>query len=277
MAIPFVKMRPPARRAFLAVCLLATAGPLACGATAAVAADMPVKASSASPRAYQWTGCYVGFNGGGGTSGSNFTTTVAPGTYLAPGDVAEVNNDGTGSANATNFVGGGQAGCNWQSQTIVFGLEGDFDYFHTKSNFYNNTNMLPVAGVPFSIGQSVQTNYLATIRPRFGVAADRNFAYITGGIAFTRASYAESYSDTAAPAGTGIAIASKSLIGWTAGAGWEYAMTDHLTVRLEYLLAKFGTTGASGAITDTGGGVNQMVGSADLLMQTARAGLNLKF
>jgi outer membrane immunogenic protein len=278
MFIPFTAARPPARRAVLAACLFATAAvPLACGATAAAAADMAVKTAAAPAPKYQWTGCYGGLNGGGGTSASNVTTTVNPGTHLVPADVAEVSNDGTGSANSSNFVGGGQAGCIFQTGTVVVGLEGDFDYFHTTSSFYNNTNMLPVAGVPFVIGQSVTTNYLATVRPRFGVAADRNLAYITGGVAFTRASYTESYVDTAAPAGTGIATASKSLIGWTAGAGWEYALSDHVTFRLEYLFTKFGTTSALGAITDAGGGTNPLLGSADLVLQTARAGVNLKF
>ena len=111
------------------------------------------------------------------------------------GDPAEVTNDGTGSADTSNFVGGGQAGCNWQTSTIVVGLEGDFDYFHSNSNFFNDTNMLPTSGNSFVIGQSLTTNYLATVRPRIGIAADRNFAYITGGAAFTKASYTESYVD----------------------------------------------------------------------------------
>ena len=76
----------------------------------------------------------------------------------------------------TTFVGGGQAGCNWQKGTLVFGMEGDFDYFHSNSNFYNNTDALPVLGVPFVIGQSLVTNYLGDFGRGIGVAADRNFA-----------------------------------------------------------------------------------------------------
>ncbi len=73
------------------------------------------------------------------------------------------------------------------------------------------------------------------MRPRIGIAADRNFAYITGGVAFTDASYTESYADGGG--GIGSASASKFLTGWTAGAGWEYAWTDHWTIRFEYLFA----------------------------------------
>ena len=62
------------------------------------------------------------------------------------------------------------------------------------------------------------------------------------------------------------------------GAGWEYAWTDNWTFRLEYLFTSFpGTTNGTGAITDAAGGSNPFQGSADLVIQTARAGVNFKF
>jgi opacity protein-like surface antigen len=114
------------------------------------------------------------------------------------------------------------------------------------------------------------TNYLATLRPRLGVAADRNLFYITSGVAFTKASYTQGYVDAATPVGTGIATGSKSLVGWTAGAGWEYAFADHWTLRFEYLFTSFPdkVTG-TGVITDAAGGSNPLQGSANLVMQTA--------
>ena len=67
-------------------------------------------------------------------------------------------------------------------------------------------------------------------------------------------------------------------VGWTAGVGWEYAWTDNWTLRLEYLFTSFpGTTNGIGAITDAAGGTNPLQGSADLVIQTARAGVNFKF
>jgi outer membrane immunogenic protein len=254
-------------RLFVAAALVAFAS------SVAAAADMPIKATPAAPP-YQWTGCYLGLNGGVGASASNFTTTVGPGTYLLVADPGEVTNDGTGSANASNLLGGGQAGCNWQTGTLVVGLEGDFDYFRSKSNFYNNTNTLPTSGNSFVIGQSLTTDYLSTVRPRIGIAADRNFAYITGGAAFTKANYTESYADGAG--GTGITSGSGFLTGWTAGVGWEYAWTDHWMLRFEYLYSAFPTTSATGVITGPGGS-NALHGSADLVLQVLRAGVNYKF
>jgi outer membrane immunogenic protein len=280
MSNPSAQARQRAHPIALAALLFTAIVPLACGSTAAVAADMsmnnmPMK-SAAAP-VYQWAGCYVGLNGGGGAAGSDFTTTVDPGTYMGAADAAEVTNDGTGSHNSPGFIGGGQAGCNWQNGTIVAGLEGDFDYFHSNSNFFNDTNTLPVLGFPFVIGQKLTTNYLATVRPRVGIAADRNLFYVTGGVAFTQASYTESYFDGNAPSATGSATGSKFLAGWTAGAGWEYALSDHWLVRFEYLLAAFPTTSAVGTITNPGGGTNTLHGSGDLVMQVARAAVNFKF
>jgi outer membrane immunogenic protein len=276
MSMRFLITRPPACRSVLAVSLFLATALLACGPIAR-AADLPAKAAPASAAPpYQWSGCYAGLNGGGGAIGTNFNTTVGPGTYLAAADAAEVTNDGTGSHDNTSFVGGGQAGCNWQSGTLVAGVEADFDYFRGKSSFYNSTDTLPVAGVPFVIGQETTTNYLATLRPRFGVAADRNFAYLTGGVAFTTVSYTETYVDGNAPPGVGSATASKFVAGWTAGAGWEYAMTDHWLFRAEYLFAGFPKTSATGVIAVPGAS-NPLHGSSDLTLQVARAGVEFKF
>jgi outer membrane immunogenic protein len=248
---------------------------LAVGSTAAGAADLPLKAPQAP--AYQWSGCYIGLNFGGGTSGTNFSSSVAPGTHLLSADPAVVAASGGGGSNADGPLGGGQIGCNWQSGTLVLGLEGDFDYFHSNPDFSNNTNTLSNGVTPFTISQSLTTDYLATIRPRIGIAADRNLAYITGGVAFTQINYTESYSDGATPPGAGTATASRSVVGWTAGAGWEYALSDHWTVRAEYLYAAFPKTSALGAITDAAGGSNALGGSSDVTIQLIRAGVNYKF
>lgn len=266
-----VQARRAAQRAVLTARLFAAATLSAGFSSAAMAADLPTKAPQ--PPAYSWSGCYVGINGGAGASSSDVTTTVGAGGYLTGTDPASVAADGSGSANNTRLIGGGQVGCNWQTNTVVFGLEGDFDYFRSNANFLNNTETL-AAGTAFAVGQSLTTDYFATVRPRIGIAADRNFAYITGGVAFTDANYTESYADAAG--GIGSASASKFLTGWTAGAGWEYAWTDHWTLRFEYLFASFPTTSATGLITGPGGS-NPFSGSGDLVIQVARAGVNFKF
>jgi outer membrane immunogenic protein len=244
--------------------------------TAARAADMPIKAAPSEPP-YIWSGCYVGLNGGAGGGGSKFNTAVGGGTLLGATDAALVaQTGGTGSGDATSVLGGGQAGCNWQSNTIVYGLEGDFDYFRSNPQLVNGTNTL-TNGATFGVTQSLKTDYFATVRPRIGIAADRNLFYVTGGVAFTKVNYTQTYMDGNVPPGIGSASASKSLTGWTVGAGWEYAWTRNWTFKAEYLFAKFSTTNAFGAIADGTGASNPLQGSADLAVQIARVGANYKF
>jgi len=250
---------------------------LAIIAGGASAADMNMPMNAPQQPAYQWSGCYVGLNVGGGASGTNFASAVDPGTHLLGADPAVVAASGGDGHGGDGLLAGGQTGCNWQSGLVVAGLEGDFDYFHSNAWFSNNSNTLSDGVTPFTLGQSLTTNYLATIRPRVGIAADRNLAYLTAGVAFTRVSYLESYSDGAVPAGSGSAAASKSLVGWVAGAGWEYAFDNHWIFRAEYLYASFPTVNALGAITDAGGGANTLHGSSDLVTQLLRAGVNFKF
>jgi outer membrane immunogenic protein len=241
----------------------------------ATAADLPTKAPPRAP-AFSWSDCYVGVNGGGAASGSNFKTAVDNGTHLIPNDAATVGAFGTGSGNDSNFIAGGQIGCNWQSETVVYGFEADADYFRSNARFTNGTGTLST-GDGFAVTQSLTTDYLATLRPRLGVAADRSLFYATGGAAFTRVRYLETYADTL-NAGFGSATGSQSLIGWTAGGGCEYAWSDHFVTRIEYLFAGFPkVTNAVGRITDTAGGTNVLHGSADLIIQTVRVGLNYKF
>lgn len=261
--------RPPVRKSILAIGLVSTTIVLVFGSPA-----------GAAPPVYDWSGCYVGANAGYGGTGVNFSTTVIPSTYLGATDSSWVSESGSGSRNQTDFLGGGQVGCNLQFNTFVFGIEGDYDYFHSNPNYNNNTNTLnvaPNAGVPFAISQSLTTNYLATVRPRIGIAADRSLAYLTGGVAFTTANYSETYSD--GNGATGLASTSKFLVGWAAGAGWEYAITDHIDFRAEYLIAGFtGNLAAAGTITGVPSGSNPLQGSASsILIMLGRAGVEFKF
>ncbi len=176
----------------------------------------------------------------------------------------------------SNFLGGGQAGCNWQTGTVVYGLEGDFDYFHGNENFYNNTNPLP--------DQHELLRHRAIADDRIiWRRCDRGSASPPTAISPTSPAALPSPTRLTRkairrqrPAGAGSATASKFLTGWAAGVGWEYAWTDHWMFRFEYLFSEFPKTSASGVITGPGGS-NPLSGSATLVMQVARAGLNFKF
>jgi hypothetical protein len=148
-------------------------------AGSATAADVPAKTPAAMPAkapaapAYSWTGCYLGANTGGAAGGSDFATSVSPGTHLVnPTDLAAVDAAGTGSANDSRFIGGGQVGCNWQTGTLVFGVEGDLDSFSTRS--MSPVNGMLTAPDAFTITNSVKTNWLGTGRRRRSIARLRD-------------------------------------------------------------------------------------------------------
>ena len=263
---PRPRLRRSTKSGHLPVAAL-TASAVLVAVGGASGADMPVKAPP--PPVFNWTGCYLGVNGGAASAGSNFTSGVDPGTHLVdPGDLATVASIGTGSANEGNFLGGGQAGCNLQTGSLVFGLEGDWDYVRINALF-NDPNGTLSTGDTVAVRQSLQTRSFATVRPRLGIVSNRELLYVTGGVAFADVSYSQTYSDTIP--GSGGASASSTLIGWTAGAGFEWAWLDHWTVKTEYLFAKFPALNAVGSITDGAGGANVLHGSADPLVPSSEA------
>ncbi len=103
---------------------------------------------------YNWTGLYVGINGGGAWGNSRW--------------------DSTGSFDASGGMIGGTVGYNWQFGTWVVGLEGDIDW----ANIKGTTNRGCVGGC------SSENTWLGTARGRLGYSFDRWMPYITGGAAF---------------------------------------------------------------------------------------------
>jgi len=99
-----------------------------------------------------WTGFYVGINGGGGWGSSDWS--------------------GNSFATSGGFVGG-TIGYNWQLGQGVFGLEGDIDW----SNIRGST----ACGITSC---ETHNDWLGTVRGRFGYSFDRFMPYVTGGLAF---------------------------------------------------------------------------------------------
>ena len=163
-------MRRPAAPLIGAACALAFV-------RVASAADLsgwpPV--TSARPPSFNWSGCYAGLNAGVAWNHANIATTVDPGSHFSlPSNVALVGAAASGSMNQdAGFIGGAHAGCNWQNGFLVFGVEGDFDALTAKATSTGDT--VTTLG-PVSVANSVETSWLATVRPRVrlpltGVAA----------------------------------------------------------------------------------------------------------
>jgi outer membrane immunogenic protein len=135
--------------------LLAGIGLAVLGVASASAADlprqraMPAKAPAYVSPMYNWTGFYVGINGGYGFS---------------------ANNDGDGG------LVGGTLGYNFQTGPWVFGLEGDWDWTNIRGSTTCGAGSC-----------EIKNHWLATARGRLGYAMGATgswLPYITGGAAF---------------------------------------------------------------------------------------------
>ena len=98
------------------------------GAVAAQAADLPTRKEAPAPvfvpPPFTWTGFYVGVNAGGiwGTGSTETTLYNAGFPFLTT--ILAKRRLGSGKS---GFIGGGQAGYNWQTGAFVLGIETDFD------------------------------------------------------------------------------------------------------------------------------------------------------
>jgi outer membrane immunogenic protein len=190
----------------LSLVAIAAAVPQAMAADLGVRQQMPVKAPAYVPPYYNWTGFYIGINGGYGFGNSNWS---------AVGNSFDTNGG----------LVGGTIGYNWQVGQAVLGLEGDGDW----TNIKGSTTTTSLGTI------QTQNDWLSTARARLGYAGDRWMPYITGGAAFgdIKASL---------PGFTGT---DTTKAGWTAGAGVEFAITGPWTAKLEYLYTDLGNANCS--------------------------------
>ena len=190
--------RRQCRKLFLAG--IAAAGLLS---GSALASDLPIKApvytAPIAPPPYNWSGPYVGANFGGGWSNGSLNI---PGNNLYGG--------------LSEFIGGVQAGYNFQAGHFLFGVEGEFG----GAGFAHPVLPAPTLGY-------VDQHWIGTVAGRIGLVNDRwlLFAKLGGGWVNSNA--------TLNLPGT-VWNGSSTSSGWLAGAGIEYGFKSHWTVKLEY-------------------------------------------
>jgi outer membrane immunogenic protein len=257
-------------------------------AGSAMAADMPVKYKAPPPApVFSWTGFYVGVNAGYAWGDSDFTSVFscpdAACAFINPANLAFVSALGTGSARSDGFTGGVQIGANWQSGSVVLGVEADFNAFRLDAS-RAASGLLPAgAGQTATVTTSIETDWLFTLRGRLGFTVTPTFlVYATGGLAVTDLQLSNSYVDNGvgAPAiVAGTSSSSETKAGWTVGGGFEWATSFNWTVKAEYLYLDFGSISTTASVAPVIGGVtpNTLATSADLTAHVARLGINYKF
>lgn len=247
--------------------LLASVATLAIIGTAS-AADLRVRAPVyVQPvPVYSWTGCYIGghVGYGKGQSSHNFQFDDVTNNFGTTEYYFTNNFDNKGG------VYGGQAGCNYQVGHFVFGVEGDYSWANLNAS-YN------FADLPDSASFSSKVDSLASIRGRFGLAEDRALLYVTMGAAWANLKYSYALLD-ADTANVAASYSFKSKDGIVVGAGAQYALTNWLILRAEYLHYTFGTDNLltpSFPALDTGPGFNDHVTLKDV--DVIRIGADWKF
>jgi outer membrane immunogenic protein len=198
--------------------------PSAVVVAAALAGTVFSQNASASDFGMPWTGWYAGANIGGGWGRTSHT-----GTEISDFDLTT-----TGNFNTGGWVAGATAGYNYQIRQWLIGAETDLDLSNIRGNFNAN----PASG---PLSASTQLNWLDTARVRVGWIWSRALFYGTAGAAFGGV--------TANAISLGNAEGSDAFnrsdtqvrFGWTAGAGVEYAFTDNLSAKVEYLFVNLGT------------------------------------
>jgi outer membrane immunogenic protein len=258
--------------------------------SAAFAADLPGRKSVIAPPivpAFTWTGFYIGANAGYSWNDSKTHYSYA---LRNPADFAEFNALGLVpqrlGRNADGFTGGGQIGYNYQIGQIVLGAEADFQYLDARQNTGQSVTLLDANGsnATVSTGTRSSLDWLGTVRARAGYAFDRTLVYATGGLAYGRSasnSFITSVGVDDDGPFVGLWSGSKSgtKFGWTVGAGVEYAITDNLTVKAEYLYYDLGRTKyqMAGVSTDPDDEFLGAIVRRDNKGSIVRAGLNWKF
>jgi outer membrane immunogenic protein len=186
----------------------------------AFAADLPVKAA-APPPPLSWTGFYIGANVGGGYSQKTFIDNdPAFGPPIGGID---------GSPKPSGWVGGLQAGYNYQINSILLGLEGDFTWLGAKSSFSCFPLLAPQTC-------TADPEWVAALTGRLGVVTGPALFYVKGGPAWVRDTYTDIAGPTALPpADPNVFYVGHDIrSGWTAGVGVEYMFLPSWSLRLEY-------------------------------------------
>ena len=230
--------------------VILTAASVVALATAANAADMYRPAEGGYKDVpyvgVNWSGLYVGVNGGYGFDSSNIGSTIGGAYNISP----------------EGAFGGGQIGYNVQRGNFVFGVEADIQGGDIKDS---KTVSVTNGGVSASLGINSSLDYFGTVRARAGYAFDRTLVYATGGLAYGQIT--DGIDAGLAVAGVGSASVSlkksTDATGYVVGGGVEHKFAPNWSGKVEYQYIDLGQDSVWAKAT-----------AQDFAVSTVRAGLN---
>ena len=223
--------------------------------TSAFAADMATKAPpppASPPVVMNWTGFYLGINGGWGGGTTDHT------------DEFGVT---TNRFNQSGGLVGVTYGANWQTDRYLLGFEGDFDYANINGNF-NSTVLCSISG-----GSTCFTDLqnFGTDRFRAGVDVNGWLLYGTAGIGYGQDNAGQT--PCALTAFGGFSCHKEWRSGFVGGGGVEKMFAPHWSAKIEYLHYDLGNKINYTPATIFGGNSVIVLERGDMV----RAGVNYKF
>jgi outer membrane immunogenic protein len=202
---------------------LGAAGLVAFGLAApAPAADLAARPYTNAPAPimaaiHDWSGFYLGANGGGGSSRKCWDA----GTF-GPFFIGD-----EGCHDATGGVAGGQIGYRWQSAAWVFGLEGQGDWADLRGS---NVSPGLFLNAPGDVTNRSTIQAFGLFTGQIGYSWNNVLFYVKGGAAVTR----DVYEAIGTFSGNVGARATESRWGGTLGAGLEFGFARNWSVAVEY-------------------------------------------
>jgi outer membrane immunogenic protein len=198
--------------------LLATVGLLALGIVApASAADIAArpytKAPPAPPPVYDWSGFYIGANGGGAWSRNCWDVTTFRGPVVPFRE---------GCHDATGGVVGGQIGYRWQTAGWVFGLEAQGDWANLRGS---NVSVFNPAWI-----NNTRVDAFGLFTGQVGYAWNNVLWYVKGGGAVT----GDRFRGTVTGTGAVFDSANETRWGGVVGTGVEFGFAPNWSVAVEY-------------------------------------------
>ncbi len=218
----------------------------------ASAADLPVKALPPVVPVYNWTGCYIGANGGWKQAKFRDESVTIPAvntTILTTPIVTTTDVVPIGDVSKSSGAFGGQLGCRWEGPSHwVFGVEGDADW---TRNHGSVTVLDPRFGTTRTLTLTnydtweARARWQASVRGIVGYAWDKWLLYATGGVAFTEIRQAGTFVAGNLSTSTVLLIPGASvgdsqvLTGGTIGAGLAYAINRNWDIGAEYRYTRY--------------------------------------
>jgi outer membrane immunogenic protein len=170
------------------------------------------------PLVYDWTGFYIGGHLGAANAQNELIYDDPANFFFGPERFA---------SSHTSFAGGGHVGLQKQWSWIVLGAEAAWTFMEQPEH------VRPIVGPDLTL--TSRSHSILAVTGKLGWAWDNILAYFKGGYATTEIDYRTSVTST----GVVLSTSSEREHGWTAGAGFEWAVWQHLVFGVEYNYTKF--------------------------------------